>query len=156
MTLCVDEDSGVIRDADEKGEYFFTTDGKLSQSVSTVMEYMRQIESNRMATDLAVASLAEAGVIEPWALEVRAMGKQAAIKGLYRVNEAALGGLDDKAFLKLRKTSALRLAYAQVMSMGQIARFDQLLRLQQQLAEFQMPSDDTIQFDCAAGQIGEI
>ena len=88
-----------------------------------------------MATDLAMASLAEAGVIEPWPLEVQVGGKKAGLKDLHRVNESALGGLDDEAFLKLRKTSALRLAYAQLMSMGQIARFDQLMRLRQQLAQ---------------------
>ena len=156
MALCVDEDSGIVRDADEKGENFFTADGKPSQSISQLMEFLRQIEGNRMATDLAVASLADAGVIEPWPLEVQVGGKRAAINDLHRVNETALGGLDDQTFLKLRKTSALQLAYAQVMSMGQIARFDQLMRLRQQLAQapkikpeeiFKMEPTDLIRFD---------
>jgi hypothetical protein len=135
VTLCIDEDSGVVRDADEKGENFFTADGKPSQSVSTMLEFLGQIEANRMVTDLAMASLAEAGVIEAWPLKVEVGGKQAAINGLHRINQAALDQLDDEAFLKLRKTSALRLAGAQIMSMGQIVRFDQLIRLRQQLAQ---------------------
>ena len=49
------------------------------------MEFLRQIEASRMATDLAVASLAEAGVIEPWPLEVEVDGEEGAIKGLHRV-----------------------------------------------------------------------
>ena len=71
------------------------------------MEFLRQIEANRMATDIAMASLAEAGVIEPWPLEVEVDGKKTAIKDLHRINESAMGQLDDDAFLKLRKTAAL-------------------------------------------------
>jgi hypothetical protein len=156
MTLYIDEDSGVIRDADEAGEPFFAADGKPSQSVSTIMEGLGQIEANRVATDLATASLAAAGVIEPWPLEVQVNGKKAPTKGLHRINESALNQLDDETFLKLRKTSALRLAYAQIMSVGQIARFAQLMRLRQQLAQtpkitpegiFGMGSSGLVQFD---------
>jgi hypothetical protein len=64
MALCIDEDSGLVRDADEKGENFFTADGKPSPSVSHLLESLRRIEGNRTATELATASLAEAGVIE--------------------------------------------------------------------------------------------
>jgi hypothetical protein len=157
MTLCIDEDSGLVKDADEKGENFFTADGKPSPSVSQLMEFLRRIESSRMATELATASLAEAGVIERWPLQVQVGDKKAGISDLYRVNESALSGLDDEAFLKLRKTGALRLAYAQIMSMQQIVRFDQLMRLRQQLAQqpkirppeeiFKMEPTDLIRFD---------
>ena len=156
MALCVDEDSGIVRDADEKGENFFTADGKTSPAISKLMEFLRQIEGNRMATELAMSALAEAGVIERWPLEVQVGDNKAGIKDLYRVNGPALGQLDDEAFLKLRKTSALHLAYAQIMSMGQIARFDQLMRLRQQLAQapkikpeeiFKMEPTDLIRFD---------
>ena len=135
MTLCIDEDSGLMRGADEAGEPFFTADGKPSPSISAIMEFLRQIEAERVATDLATASLAAAGVIEPWRLEVEVDGKKAATKGLHRINELALNQLGDEAFLKLRRTSALRLADAQIMSLGQIARFAQLMRLRQQLAQ---------------------
>ena len=109
-----------------------------------------------MATDLAMASLAEAGLIKRWPLELDVGGKKVAINGLHRVNEPALDRLDDKAFLQLRKTSALRLAYAQIMSMGQVNRFQQLMQLRQQLAQtpniktdelFKIAPDDSIRFD---------
>ena len=135
MTLYIDQDSGVIRDADEAGEPFFAADGKPSPSISATMDFLLKIEANRVATDLATASLAAAGVIEPWPLEVEVNGNKTAAKGLHRINEAALNELDDEAFLKLRKTSALRLAEAQIVSLGQLARFAQLMRLRQQLAQ---------------------
>jgi hypothetical protein len=156
MILCIDEESGVVRDIPEKGENFFTADGKLSESVAKMMEFLRQVEASRTLTDLGMASLREAGVIEPWPLEVEIDGKRKPTKGLHRINDAALGELDDETFLKLRKNSALRLAEAQIMSMGQIARFPQLMQLQQQLAQtpkfkpeelFRMESTDTLRFD---------
>jgi SapC len=156
MTLCIDEDSGLVKDADEKGESFFTADGKPSQSTAKLLEFLGQIEANRMATDLAMAALAEAGVIESWPLEVDVGGKKAAINGLHRVNESKLGQVSDEVFLKLRKTAGLPLAYGQLMSMAQIVRFDQLMKLRQQLAQapkikpeeiFKGEQSDLIRFD---------
>jgi len=135
MILYIDEDSGLVRNADEAGEPFFAADGRPSPSISATMEFLRQIEANRAATELATASLAAAGVIEPWPLEVEVGGKKTALKGLHRINESALNQLDDETFLKLRRASALRLADAQIMSLGQLARFAQLTRLRQQLAQ---------------------
>ena len=91
MALCIDEDSGLVKDADEKGENFFTADEKPSPSVSQLLEFLRRIEGSRMATDLAMASLAEAGVIERWPLQVQVGDKKAGINDLYRVNEFGLG-----------------------------------------------------------------
>lgn len=156
MTLCIDEDSGLVADGDEKGENFFAADGKPSPPVSQFMEFLRRIEASRTATDLALASLADAGVTERWPLEVQVGKKKSGINDLYRINKSALGGLDDEAFLKLRKTGALRLAYAQLMSMQQIARFAQLAQLKQQLARtpkikpeeiFKTEPTDLIRFD---------
>ena len=156
MIFCIDEDSGLVRDADEKGEHFFTADGQPSPAVAKMMEFLRRVEGHRTATDLAVASLAEAGVIETWPLETEVDGKRSAIKGFHRINEPALAALDDEAFLKLRKTGALRLAYAQLMSMAQITRFAQLAQLRHQLAQtpkfkpeeiFRMEPTDLIRFD---------
>jgi SapC len=156
MTLCIDEDSGLVKDADEKGESFLTADGKPTQSLASLLDFFRQVESSRVATDLAMASLAEAGVIELWPLQVEVDGKKTAINDLYRVNESALGQVDDEVFLKLRKTSGLPLAYAQMMSMAQVVRFEQLMKLRQQLAQtpkikpeeiFKGEPSDLIRFD---------
>ena len=43
------------------------------------------------------------------------------VEGLYRIDEAALNALPDDAFMPLRKTGALPLAYAQLLSMNQLA-----------------------------------
>jgi hypothetical protein len=64
------------------------------------------------------------------------------VKGLHCINEAALNALDDEAFLKLRKSSALFLAQAQLMSMQTLGVFQHLMALQQQLAQQTKPLPD--------------
>lgn len=142
--LFVDQDSGLVVDADGAAESFFDADGNPSPATKSVLDSLTKIERSRMATDRAVAALADAGVIQPWPLKVMADGKATPTNGLFRIDAAALNALDDEAFLKLRKSSALPLAYMQLLSMGRLALFDQLIRRQQQLAPRQEPQ---ISFD---------
>ena len=46
-----------------------------------------------------------------------------------------LNGLSDDAYLQLRKAGALAIAYAQLLSMARFAVFQQLVKLQVQLAQ---------------------
>jgi hypothetical protein len=99
-----------------------------------VLDFLAGVERDRIATDLAMAALAGASLIQPWPINVTADGSAKPLNGLFRIDEPALNALDDEAFLKLRKSSALPLAYTQLLSTGQIALFEQLMRMQQQLA----------------------
>jgi hypothetical protein len=132
--LCIDEDSGLIVDADEDGPRFFEEDGGPSAAAKATLNFLQQVEQNRFRADLVVAALAEAGIIVPWPLTVSVDKQPQTVKGLHRVDEAKLNALDDESFLKLRKSGALPLAYTQLLSMGQLAIFEQLSRLQQQLS----------------------
>jgi hypothetical protein len=68
-SLCVDEDSGLIVDAtEENAEKFFTADGQLSPTANSILELLRHCERYQIATDLAVAALVDAGLIQPWPL----------------------------------------------------------------------------------------
>ncbi len=160
MILCVDEDSGLIVDADADTQKFFEEDGAPSAAVTATVNFLQQLEHSRVVADLAVATLAEAGLFAPWPLTVVVDNQPQEVKGLHRVDEAKLAALDDEAFLKLRKSGALPLAYMQLLSMGQVALFTQLSRLQQQLAPapahakplsldeiFAQGGNDTIQFN---------
>jgi len=161
FTLCIDEDSLLVVEADGTVQAFFDADGKPSAAVKAMMDFLREFERGRLRTDIAVAALAEAGVIEPWPLEVKAGGQARPVSGLSRIREAALNALDDAAFLKLRKSGALPLAYMQLLSMGQVAVFTQLNLTQQQLAQahqqrrqissldeiFERASNDTLRFN---------
>ncbi len=158
--LCVDEDSELVVDADGTAEEFFDADGNPSPATKAALEFLVRIERCRIATDLAVAALAEAELIQPWPLEVTSDGQTTPVKGFFRIDEAALNSCDDGTFLKLRKSASLPLAYMQLLSMSQVAIFDQLIRMQQHLMPrqqqrqissldeiFKMASSDTLKFN---------
>jgi len=159
IVLCIDTDSGLVVDGNAAGEDFVGPDGNISPALKKVLDFLNQLERSRQATDVAVSALAEAGVIQSWPIKLKAEQGERAITGLYRVDEVALNALADDVFLKLRKASALPIAYAQMLSAGQLGIFEHLARLQAQLRPppagalpesidslFEMPGGDTIQF----------
>jgi hypothetical protein len=130
LVLCVDEDSGLVVDANAAGENFFDQAGAISPALKAAFEFLTLLHRSRQATDLAVSALAQAGVIKPWQIKLKSEQGEQAISGLHHVDEAALGALPDEAFLKLR--TALSIAYAQMLSMGQLEVFAQLAKLHSQ------------------------
>jgi hypothetical protein len=134
--LSIDEDAGLV--VDEGGENvvkFFEPDGSLSQPSSAILAFLRQIEQERTKIDLAVAALAEAGVIKPWPLSVPVGDQNITMSGFNRIDDAVLNGLGDDQFLKLRKASALLIAYAQLVSMWQVPLLGRLALLAQGMAQ---------------------
>ena len=159
IVLCIDTDSGLVVDGDAAGEDFVGPDGNISPALKKVLDFLNQLERSRQATEVAVSALAEAGVIQPWPIKLKAEQGERAVTGLYRVDEVALNALAEDVFLKLRKASALPIAYAQMLSAGQLGIFEHLARLQAQLRPpplsalpenidslFELPSDGTVQF----------
>jgi hypothetical protein len=116
--LYVDEGSGLI--SETTGEPFFNDNGELAGPVKDILNFLTQVHQNRRATDAAVAALAGAGLMTRWTVKDQDGRERSIANGLYKVNEAGLNALDDQAFLKLRKSRSLPLAYAQLLSMGNI------------------------------------
>jgi hypothetical protein len=132
LVLCVDEESGLVVEKHIAGEEFFDAEGNVSPALKPIVELLTQVQHSRQATDLAVSALAQAGVIKPWQINLKSEQGERAISGLHCIDEAALGALSNDEFLKLR--TALPIAYAQMLSMGQIGIFEQLARLHHQPA----------------------
>jgi hypothetical protein len=159
LTLCIDANSGLVGEAGSAGEDFFDQDGKLSPALQKVLDFLGGLQRSRRDTDLAVIALAEAGVIQPWPITLRTGQDERLVARLHRIDEAALNNLTDDAFLKLRKASALQIAYAQLVSMGRLAIFEELAQLHARLTPpppaalpesldsiFELPSGETIRF----------
>jgi hypothetical protein len=130
VVLCVDEESKLVVDGNSAGEEFFDAQGNPATVLKPVFEVGMALERGRKSTDLGVEALAQAGVIRPWEIKVTTDEGERPIGGLYRADEAALRGLPDEKFLSLRKTSALAIAYAQMLSMGQLTVLQHLARAQ--------------------------
>ncbi|MCA1794061.1 MAG: SapC family protein [Desulfobacteraceae bacterium] len=134
MLLCVDEDSGLVNEDKNAGEPFFDDNKELSKPVKDILQFLSQVEQNKTATDAAVASLADADLLTEWSLKIKLGDREEPVTGLYRIDEAKLNSLDDDWFLKLRKAGSLPIAYAQMLSMGNIQIFEKMSKVQEQAA----------------------
>src|SRR5690606_18220561 len=101
MVLCIDEESEFIKDGPGE-EIFFDGGDQPSKSVTQTSEFLTELERSRQATAFAVNALAEAGVVVPWLIDVKAGDKKTPVKGIYRIDEKALNGLNTEQFEKLR------------------------------------------------------
>lgn len=116
--LCIEDDCGLVVQPG-KGEPFFDDTGAPSQAVKEILDFWDHVERSRQVTQAAVEALQSARLIQPWPINLQKAGKAAvSVEGLFRIDEAALNELPDEDFLKLRQTSALPVAYAQLFSMN--------------------------------------
>lgn len=132
--LCIDEAKGLVDQSHSSGESFFDSDGNVSAALKAIVDFMTQIERSRKPTDLAVAELVKANVLCPWDITTNVEQSEQILTGLYRIDEAALNKVSDDVFLRLRATSALPVAYAQMASVGQFGILEHLAGIQAQLA----------------------
>jgi hypothetical protein len=160
VTLCIDADCGLVVEGGSTGEDFFDQNGNISPSLKKFVDLLTGHERSRKATEVAMAALAKAGVIQPWPLTFKAGQEDKPVTGLHHIDEVALNKLTDDSFLGLRKApGALPIAYAQMFSAGQLGLFQHLAKVQAQLAPppagtlpenldslFELPADDLIQF----------
>ena len=105
--LCIDEDAGLIVDADDQAEQFFAPDGGPSAAIQLVWRLLMELEASRTRTELAVSALASAGVIQPWQLKINLAGQEKAVTGLYRVDEATINALDDEFIPQIAQVERL-------------------------------------------------
>ena len=129
--LCFDNSSGLLADAGQ-GEAFFDADGP-SAAIQNVLKLLSDTETSRLVTQRLVDALQDANLIQPWLLNLQQGEQTIPVQGLYRIDEAALNALPGDAYLSLRKTGALPLAYAQLFSMNQLALLPKAARMQAQI-----------------------
>lgn len=130
--LCIDEESGVLVEAGQ-GEPFFDDASEASQPLKDVLNLLTQVDLNRVVTQAAVDALQTAGVIQPWPINLQQDDQVVAVEGLFRIDEAAMNALPDDEFLKLRRVGAFALAFAQLLSMNQLANLQKLGQAQAEL-----------------------
>ena len=143
--LCIDQDSEVITDNPTAGEEFFTADGAVAPPLKAILDFLGELDRNRAATQIAVASLEQQGVIVVWPLVVKTPQGEQQLEGLYRIDEPAMNALPQELFAKLRATGALPIAYGQLFSMSQLSVFQKIAKLNAQLVpKAPAPLPDTL------------
>lgn len=154
LVLCVDEESGLVGDGPE-GEPFLTPDGEPTQALTQVLDFLRQVEANRGPTAAACAALARHDLIRPWPITLKGEAGERQVEGVHQIDESALNELPDEAFLELRRSGALSLAYCQLLSMQHLSVLGELAKAHAQAvaaprpapASFSLQDDDTLRFD---------
>ena len=131
--LCINEASGLVVESTEDGNAFFDDQNQLTQETKKILNLLASIEANLVVTQRGVNALDDAGLITPWALNLKQGGKVVPVTGLFHVDEAAFSKLDDDDFLALRKAGSLIVAYAQLLSMNQLAVLGRLGQLRGQI-----------------------
>ncbi len=107
-----------------------------------MVTFLSQVEASMLVTERAVNALADADLIAPWEINLKQDEEVVPVKGLFRVDEAALNKLDDEDFLTLRKAGGLAVAYGQLFSMNQLAVLERLGVLQGQILEQQAANSE--------------
>lgn len=131
LIVIVDEESGLVTN-DPSDFAFFQNNGEPEAQLAQVMQTLHNLQKGRLGSFELCASLAEAELFEPWDLVIQDEGEARKVAGLYRISESALNTLGNVPFLMLRKNGALALAYAQLLSMGNIHKLGRLAYQRQQ------------------------
>ena len=126
--LAVDASSDLIS-GEGDGTPFFQEDGALSADTKAVLQLLLSAHQSQAMTQRAATALAEANVLEPWNIVIREKQGKRQVSGLSKVNEKKLSALTDEQFLRLRKSGALGIAYAQAISMNQLDLLKRLLEM---------------------------
>lgn len=132
--LCIDEDSNLITEPGA-GEPFFDEKGQPAKGIRDVLDFLGKVEKSRVATQAAVDALQAARLIQPWLLRVTNAEHTVPVEGLARVDETALNGLPDDAWLTLRRANALPVAYGQLLSMNQVRLIPKVWDLREQISQ---------------------
>jgi hypothetical protein len=135
--LCINEASGLVVESTEEGNAFFDDENQPTQSIKDMLNFLSEVEANLLVTEGAVNALDDADLITPWEINLKQGEEVVPVEGLFRVDEAALNKLDDEDFLAVRKAGGLALAYAQLLSMNQLAVLERLGKLRGQILEQQ-------------------
>lgn len=114
MAVMIDADSPLWSRAD--GEPVF--DGEsLSGAAQRAVELLSALSPRQAATRAMVEAVVRAGILVERTVRVQRPGQaDARVSGLRVVDEKAFNALDDEAFAALRKSGALPLVYAHLLS----------------------------------------
>lgn len=133
MVLCVDEASGLVIESaiGDAGTPFFETEGNVAPETTKMMEFVSTLQQAEQVTAGAVRAIEAAGLLEAWPITTGEGAGASNVQGLFRINEAALNALDAQALFELRQSGGLAIAYAQLISAGNLQLLSTLLATSQ-------------------------
>lgn len=126
--LGINEASGLL--VASGGENFFDEKDQPSEPVRGIWNFLLEVAKGEAQLTNACGALAGADLLEPWPIAIRSGDGLRNIEGLHHVAEAKLAAIGDEAFLALRRSGILPLAYAQMFSTGHLDRLIESAEMQ--------------------------
>lgn len=115
MVVLVDLESTAV--SRSQGQALFGPDGKPSPTLGPRVRRLNHMRRRAKVTQGLVKAIEDAGLLTEQVIKVRRAGEtDLQVKGVRLIDEAALNKLDDEAFNSLRKSGALPLIYASLLS----------------------------------------
>ena len=150
--LCADFDSDLIG---EEGDPLFE-DGEPSKAVKEVFGFLHTVQDDREKAKRVSAVLNEHNLIAEWPLKIKTESGENEVKGIYRINEAALNALSAVDLAEVRDAGGLPVAYCQLLSMQNLVLLEQLAKFHAQAQQVSKApdvealfgeADDTLKFN---------
>ncbi|MFI0846972.1 SapC family protein [Mesorhizobium sp. IMUNJ 23232] len=140
FALCVNESSGLLRDAavGEEGFPFFTHDGTPSRETQEAVDTLSKVRLGLQTVRAAGAMLLEKKLLEPWPITAQEEGGNRKIDGVFRISEPALNAIGAEDLLALRNCGGLAVAYSQLFSMGNLSTLGALTGARERAARQRM------------------
>ena len=117
FTLCIDEEfSGCNKDG--RGERLFDSEGDRTQYLETVLNFVKDYQTQFQRTRAFCAHLKELDLLEPMQAQFTLpSGERRNLTGFMAVNRAKLKALDDDVLARMAKNDELELIYLHLQSM---------------------------------------
>ncbi|HIJ37822.1 MAG TPA: SapC family protein [Rhodospirillaceae bacterium] len=119
--LFIDDSCGLL--SDDQGVPLFGSDEASDQAspVGRALQNVLSLDSQTRPTRDLVAKIAATGILQSVSLSPNASPEDKPVAGLQAVNQALFDALPDATILDLRRSGALPLIYAHLISLGQLA-----------------------------------
>ena len=115
FVVLIDEASAVL--SQSEGQPLFAADGKLAPAGQQRMRLMEQMQGRAGITQGLVKAIEAAGLLVERAIRIQRDGEaDRRVTGIRVIDEAALNKLGNAAFNTLRKSGALPMVYASLLS----------------------------------------
>jgi hypothetical protein len=123
FTLCIDTDSSALN-KDGTGYRLFESDGKQSEYLSRVVEFMTEYQRQFNRTRSFCQKLKELDLLKPFSAQVEIKGTQPqTLTGFYAISRDRLKELSDAQIRSLIQNDELELIYNHIQSMVNFDRY---------------------------------
>ena len=114
-------------DSDD-GMPLFDEEGKPTQELNHVIEFLKQYQTNFMLTQELIKKLDEFGLFQEFSTDITLpAGKKIAFMGLMRIEEKALLKLEDEKVLELHRKGFMAWIYAHLFSLSNFRPLAQII-----------------------------